>query len=653
MSTDELLSSNHSDGKSEAADLRVHQAALYIRSAVKAQRRYQAPAGHEEKSVLIKRIDFIRPLALIGYLSISFFEKPSWCHDDSYDFDCTVHSHGRDHHVPMSSFPKLPQRVLHSFEILFILTLAIMEMIRVSFRRNTKTSLIRCGLIQGLSFLAICDNIQVIVTQGNLYFAQFIRPLIFLLIVRAVREVFLRIYYVLAEAKAVIGLLVLHVAIFSWVGKILFKNTAEGDLYFSSYTEALFNMFILLTNSNFPDIMLPVFALNGAYTLFFIVFSLLGMFFLLNILLGVFYSNYKMQLEQAAKKFAEEQHVDSDKLESRAIVDMLKTLIDSGIKIDPKIRKNITKLIDSEDLKKEVMNYDQPEETEEKLIYMPLAEVCCPTWFRSPGSCWQSAPYFLKSSFFEVAMNMFNLLNVASQVVLEFTTYYNYVTWWVYLQICFLAIYLTEMAIELALKGLVHYFDSYNRTFDLILNIASTSTLLYYFLIEDSDDSDLTMLKFFSLFRLFRILTLLAEVPQYAVIFKTFANLIPLFGTLSGVLMTLFYLYCLLGIEIYGGKIYSENPDLYNDSNINIIYTYINFNDFANGTMTLFMILVESNWNVIENMFEQVTNSWTRLYFTSFLIFGVFIALNLMVAFILDIFDTQTEYEKSKAALKS
>lgn len=638
--------------KTESSDLRVHQAALYIRSAVKAQKRFLAPAGHEAKSTLVRRLEFLRPLALVGYLSISLFEKPSWCHDDAYDFSCTVTKNGIEHHVPMSGIPKMPQRILHSFELLFILILASMELVRVSFRRNTKSSLVRCFLIEVLSFCAVVDNIQVIVTQGNLYFAQFIRPIIFLLVVRAVREVFLRIYYVLVEAKAVMGLIALHIAIFAWMGKILFKNTAEGDLYFAGYTEALFNMFVLLTNSNFPDVMLPVFVLNGAYVIFFMVFLLLGMFFLLTLLLGVFYNNYKMQLEQAAMKFAKQNNIDPEKLEGVAIVHLLKSLIDSGIKIDPKIRKNITKLLDQEDLKKEVLSYNQPQENEDKLITLPIAEICCPTWFRAPGSCWQSAPFFLKSSFFEVFMNILNLINVASQVILEFTTYYDYIVWWVYLQVVFLCLYWTEMTVEFALKGVIRYFDSYNRILDLVLNLTTFSILIYYFLSDESEQY-LTLLKFLSLFRLFRILTLLAEVPQYSVIFRTFVNLIPLFGTLAGAILVILYLYCLLGIEVYGGLIYPENPDLYTDQDLSMLYTNINFNDFADGLLTLFIILVENNWDSIEGMFENVSNAWTRLYFTSFFIFGVFVALNLMVAFILDIFETQTEFEKNKAEMNA
>jgi hypothetical protein len=641
-----------SDTKGESADLRVHQAALYIRAAVKAQKRIQVPKGHEGKTKLVRRLDFIRPLALIGYLSISFFEKPSWCDDDDYDFSCTVHSQGKTHHVPMSGFPKLPQRILHSFELMFVLLLAAMELVRVSFRRSTRTSLVRCFLILALSFCAVVDNIQVIVTQGNLYFAQFIRPIIFVLIVRAVRECFQRIYNVLKEAKSVIGLIVLHVVLFAWMGKILFKSTAEGDLYFSGIVQALYNMFVLLTNNQFPDVMLPVYILNGAYVLFFVVFMLLGMFFLLNLLLGVFYNNYKAQLEQEASKFAKEHNIDTELLQSTAIVQLLKSLVDSGVKIDPKIRRHISRLLDQEDLKKTVISYKQTEEEPqvEKLIQMPIAEICCPRWFRAPGSCWQSAPFFLESSIYEVSMNFINILNVASQVVLEFTAFYHYINWWLYLQVVFLAVYWVEMLFELALKGCVRYLENYSRKLDLVLNLATASITLYYF-VDGQTEDQITLLKFLSLFRLFRILNLLAEVPQYSIIFKTFVNLIPLFGTLMGVLLTLFYTYCLLGMEIYGGLIYPENPDLFNDADINILYTYLNFNDFANGLLTLFIVLLESNWADIVSMFEDVSNLWTRLFFSSFFIFGVFICMNLMVAFILDIFETQSEYEKSKAVL--
>ena len=55
-------------------------------------------------------------------------------------------------------------------------------------------------------------------------------------------------------------------------------------------------MFVCLTFENFPDVMLEATATNLAYALFFIIFVLVGSFFLTSVLLAVIFDNYKNRL---------------------------------------------------------------------------------------------------------------------------------------------------------------------------------------------------------------------------------------------------------------------------------------------------------------------------------------------------------------------
>lgn len=102
-------------------------------------------------------------------------------------------------------------------------------------------------------------------------------------------------------------------------------------------------------------------------------------------------------------------------------------------------------------------------------------------------------------------------------------------------------------------------------------------------------------MKYFILLRVFRVLKLLDGVKQYRIIFNTFRNLIPIFGTLMGIMITTFYFFSLLGVSLFGGMIYKENPDIYKDKTVPITYVYNNFNDFPNGLLTLFELLVVNN----------------------------------------------------------
>mmetsp|Transcript_44286 Transcript_44286/g.60058 ORF Transcript_44286/g.60058 Transcript_44286/m.60058 type:complete len:116 (+) Transcript_44286:172-519(+) len=52
-------------------------------------------------------------------------------------------------------------------------------------------------------------------------------------------------------------------------------------------------MFVCLTTSNFPNVMLPCYGQNRLSSLFFIVFLTFGLFLLMNLLLAIFYNNFK------------------------------------------------------------------------------------------------------------------------------------------------------------------------------------------------------------------------------------------------------------------------------------------------------------------------------------------------------------------------
>jgi two pore calcium channel protein len=61
-------------------------------------------------------------------------------------------------------------------------------------------------------------------------------------------------------------------------------------------------MAILLTTSNFPDVMLPAYYESSFSVIFFIIYLILGLYFLLNTLLATIFTNYKKRLQARAIK---------------------------------------------------------------------------------------------------------------------------------------------------------------------------------------------------------------------------------------------------------------------------------------------------------------------------------------------------------------
>lgn len=81
------------------------------------------------------------------------------------------------------------------------------------------------------------------------------------------------------------------------------------------------------------------------------------------------------------------------------------------------------------------------------------------------------------------------------------------------------------------------------------------------------------------------------------------------FWSILFVQMTLFYMFGLVGLFIYGGKITTLNPEILNDDSTPDLYYLCNFNDLANGFLTLFELMVVNNWHVISQMYIDISGT--------------------------------------------
>lgn len=101
-------------------------------------------------------------------------------------------------------------------------------------------------------------------------------------------------------------IIVAYLIFFSLVGFALFAHPLYYDDpvgYFGTITETIYNVYVLLTTSNFPDILFPFWKSNNFTALYFIGFLLIGLYMLMNLMLAVFYNSYKTQIEKKISKY--------------------------------------------------------------------------------------------------------------------------------------------------------------------------------------------------------------------------------------------------------------------------------------------------------------------------------------------------------------
>lgn len=137
------------------------------------------------------------------------------------------------------------------------------------------------------------------------YVNAFIRPVLFTLTVRSVKSFWRRYISVILGSLPMVIFIMIYVFYFAWMGNRLFAGTIEGVETFSNLNDSFFFMFVLLTTSNYPDVMLPSFGQQRRYALFFVTYLCIGLFMLMNLLLAIFYSNYQERVEASIDNFRE------------------------------------------------------------------------------------------------------------------------------------------------------------------------------------------------------------------------------------------------------------------------------------------------------------------------------------------------------------
>jgi hypothetical protein len=129
------------------------------------------------------------------------------------------------------------------------------------------------------------------------WIAAFIRPFYLVISIRLIREYWNRYFLVMRDSLPMLAFIIVYILYFAWMGQRLFSGTLEGVEYFGNYGDSCFNVLVLMTTSNYPDVMLPAYQMSRLYFIYFFVYLVVGLFLLMNILLAIFYSNFKQRFE--------------------------------------------------------------------------------------------------------------------------------------------------------------------------------------------------------------------------------------------------------------------------------------------------------------------------------------------------------------------
>ncbi|KAI3718455.1 hypothetical protein L6452_19327 [Arctium lappa] len=613
------------------------------------------------------RFDIIWTLNYFAMIALNFFETPLWC-SNALEISCS----NRDYYF-LGELPYLTNAESLAFEGVTLIILAVHTFFPISYEgihlywrsHVNKLKIIALIILVADLVVDILYLSPVAVYSLPLRIAPYLRVLFFILNIRDLRDSLVILGGMVSTYLNVLALWLLFLLFSSWLAYVIFEDTQQGTTIFFSYPATLYQMFVLFTTSNNPDVWIPAYKSSRWSSLFFVLYVLLGVYFVTNLVLAVVYDSFKSQL---VKQIAEK-----DRMRTRILGRAFDLIDDNAVgtldkeqciqlfeelnkyRTLPKISKDDFELIfdaldDSRDFKINAEEFNdlcnaialkfQKEDTEPWLKKFPFYN----------SSLSETLKGFVQSPKFENGIAVLLLLNLVA-VVIETTLDIQNNSgqkFWQKLEFVFGWIYVLEMALKVYTYGFENYWkDSQNR-FDFIVTwvIVIGETTTFVSPKELTFISNGEWIRYLLIARMLRLIRILMHVQRYRAFIATFLTLIPSLMPYLGTIFCVMCIYCTMGIQIFGGIVNAGNPDLPSTDLADSDYLLFNFNDYPNGMVTLFNLLVLGNWQVWMQDYAILTGTaWSYAYFISFYLITILLLLNLIVAFVLEAFFAELEIE--------
>ncbi|AQK97314.1 Two pore calcium channel protein 1 [Zea mays] len=534
------------------------------------------------------RLDWLWSLNLFALILLNFLEKPLWCQKYA------PHTCDQRDLYFLGQLPYLSKTESLIYEALTLVILVLDIFYPLSYEGLNlfwKNSMNKLKVL--LLFILACDILVFMLSSGPFRVAPYIRVVFLIMTIRELRMCAVTLVGIVGTYLNVLALSLLFLLFASWLAYVTFEDTPQGKTIFTSYGTTLYQMFVLFTTSNNPDVWVPAYKSSRWNALFIVIYVLLGVYFLTNLILAVIYDSFK---EQLAKQLAQMDSIRKSILQKA--FDLIDTngqgylnkeqcisLLDELNKYRslPKTSREDFELIFSE--------LDRSGDF--KVTSEEFADLCntiaikfqkepppsylekYPSFYHSP-QC-ERLKSFVRSRLFEyivVFVLLVNLIAVVIETTLDIENSSSQKVWQE-VEFVFGWIYVVEMALKIFSLGFGAYWMEGQNKFDFVI----TWTIF------------------------------IGETLTFA-----FPSTLP----------------------------FLSNGEC---------YLLFNFNDYPSGMVTLFNLLVMGNWQVWMESYAHLTgSSWSLVYFISFYLISVLLLLNLIVAFVLEAFFAEMELEKAGEA---
>uniref|UniRef100_A0A8C0IIN6 Ion transport domain-containing protein n=1 Tax=Bubo bubo TaxID=30461 RepID=A0A8C0IIN6_BUBBB len=370
------------------------------------------------------------------------------------------------------------------------------------------------------------------------------------------------------------------------------QQDKEWAGYFRNLPESLTSLLVLLTTANNPDVMIPAYSKNRAYSIFFILFTVLGNLFLMNLLTAIIYNQFRGYLLKSVQS-----SLFRRRLGIRAAFEVL-----SSLKETPSLK---------------MCSCDQLSAAQFQKLFEELDKDAIKQHPPSPeyqSHFMQKMQFVFGHPYFGYLGNVVALANIVSICVVlvmdadkqpsERDDFFLGA-----INCFFILYYLLEMLLKILAMGLKRYLSYPSNRFDglltvilLVLEIATFA--VYGFPHRGWRPEFMGLLSLWDMVRLvnmlivFRFLRIIPNMKFMALVVTTLLDLVKNLRAFAGILVVSHDARFAVNTTYGNGTLQCGTYE-------QLEYWPNNFDDFAAAVVTLWDVMVVNNWQVFLEAFSR------------------------------------------------
>uniref|UniRef100_A0A672ZA64 Ion transport domain-containing protein n=1 Tax=Sphaeramia orbicularis TaxID=375764 RepID=A0A672ZA64_9TELE len=393
-------------------------------------------------------------------------------------------------------------------------------------------------------------------------------------------------------------------------------------------------------------VMIPAYSLNRAYSLFFITFSVIGTYCLMNLLTAIIYNQFRgyLLVSHINDDIINYRRFFSHSPDNRTRVIMKETKLDSiRLWIENSSGRYLTNWI------KIVLKRCSRSALAGIVRGFESLTVCLisqhPPLPQYSSAVLQRLQLLFSHYYLTLLGNAVALANVicictvlvlnSEKSTAERDSYIMEI-----INLGFILYYLFEMCVKIFAFGWRGYVSYRNNVFDgfltvllLVLQISIFATYRFPSSHGDPSSYNVTslweMVRFINMLIVFRFLRIIPDIKLMALVASTLVDLVKNLRAFAGILVVS------EGRQTHNiTSNYSMECGTYEQ----LDYWPNNFNDFAASIILLYDIMVVNNWQVFLEAFSKYTTPWSKVYFVCWWLTSSVMWVNLFVALILENF---------------